>query len=354
MKELTKIEYSERALFEAEFNSHKTMIIATMGLGFFENETEVLIEKLIRYGITHIRVNLSKFDTPSSLVNLTHMLNNIKNTFNIMLDLPIPFKKIRFSLANKNAYLDVKKGEILNICYCNNMNNKKTLYIQEVNVSFWKCIHEGDIIKYGDGECELVVQKVQANCITAEVQNSVRIFAKKSLNFDNYILDNHTEIVENKYTNLLKEVNPWAVAFSFISSKQDVLQMKQYLDNVGIEPEIVSKIETNEGVKNILEILEVSNVMLARGDLSLNVPVEKFYDTQQYVFEKVASSGKKIYIATGILNSLSSLNMPTQAEIIDISIILKNNPDGIVLNYGVIQSSGLNKALDIIHRIEYK
>lgn len=354
-----KINKDENSVFclKKDKNSHITYIIATIGIEFFKMDSKNLMERLIKNNITHIRVNVSKFETEDSVNDLKTKLISMKNItsdkLNIMLDLPIPYKKTRFLLAGNEVYLEVKRGDKLKMVSSRHLTEENTLYLLGVNDDFFKGVHAGESIKYGDGECELIVLKVEYNSIMVEVQNDAKIFAKKSLSFANSILDSRNEINNNKYTNLLKDIKPWAVAFSFISSKRDVLDMRQYLLDIGVETEIISKIETIEGVNNISEILEVSNVMLARGDLSVNVPIEYFYDTQEYIFRKVINSERKIYVATGILSSLSVLNVPTQAEITDLSFILKNNPQGIVLNYGVVRSLGFEKAIELIRRIEY-
>lgn len=334
----------------------KTEIVVTVGYEFFQMEWKDIREWLDRYKIQNIRVNLAKFETQDEIGKLKKVLLDIKkltnSAINIMLDLPIPYKKVRFSLNNDQEYVDVREGEFLKITSAKSNHKEKGELLLRDEEEFLKEVRVGEKIQYADGECALLVTKKERNSITVIVQNQSRIYSKKSLHIQGKVVDNRCEIKKNTYTDLLQAVQPWATAFCFISTKQDVLDMKNYMKKINVKTEIISKIETIEGTKQIEDILEVSDVILARGDLSLNIPIESFFDAQKRIFEKVKKSGRKIYVATGILNSLISANMPTQSEIIDLTVILKNHPDGIILNYALSRSERFTNVLGIIERIK--
>lgn len=338
-------------------NLHKPFVVATLGAGILDMDYKRIIEKLEENNITHVRINLAKFETEQSIndlrIKLVCIRKKTSDAYKIMLDLPVPYKKARFYLPNNEIYVDVKRGDKLVISNNKDIKKEKILYLSQVDELFLKDIHVGEIIKYGDGECEFIVFKIEGNCIEVIVQNDAKLFTRKALSLWNKVLDNRKDLNNHKYTSIIKDVQPWTVAFSFIASKRDILDVKRYLRSINIETEIVSKIETLEAVNNISEILEESDVMIARGDLSSNVPPEDFYYVQEQIFKKAVNAKRKVYVATGILNSLSNFTVPTQSEIIDISIILNNNPQGIILNYGVVCSPGFTKALELISRMVY-
>ena len=199
----------------------------------------------------------------------------------------------------------------------------------------YKDVEPGTTILIDDGKIELEVTKIEGKDVVCKVMNGGELGNRKSIN------------VPGKHINLPalkeKDINDLIagckndfdyIAASFIRSKEDVLAIRKVLDeNGGKDIKIISKIENQEGIDNFDEILEVTDgVMVARGDMGVEIPMEQVPITQKEMIKKCNNAGKIVITATQMLESMTNNPRPTRAEISDVANAIFDITGGIMLS----------------------
>ena len=198
-------------------------------------------------------------------------------------------------------------------------------YIPFVTPSIAQHLNVGDTIYIDDGNLELVVTAVHSpNEFIAKTVGSGILSQKKAITIPS-IMD-HIDHIVPEIDQIIAELpksRPDMVSFSFVKNQSMLLTLMNKLLSVttsGWRPMVIAKIESSEGVKNIDEILEVCHgIMVARGDLALNVPFEQMGLIQKRLVAKARAVGKYAIVATGALESMLHTPMPSRASITDIT-----------------------------------
>lgn len=202
----------------------------------------------------------------------------------------------------------------------------------------------GSDILIDDGDLEMKVTGKSGDCLLCEIQNDATLGSRKSVNVPGVRI-NLPSLTEKDRNNIL-----WAIdhdldfiAHSFVRNKQDVLDIQRILDERNSPIKIIAKIENQEGVDNIEEILEVAyGVMIARGDLGIEVPAEKIPGIQRMLIRKCVEVKKPVIVATQMLHSMINNPRPTRAEVTDIANAIYYRTDALMLSgetaYGNIRS----------------
>ena len=181
---------------------------------------------------------------------------------------------------------------------------------------------------------ELVVVEKTPDYLLCEVQNEATLGSRKSVNVPGVRI-NLPSLTEKDRTNILYaiEKNIDFIAHSFVRNKQDILDIKAILDAHNSDIRIVAKIENQEGVDNIDEILEVADgVMIARGDLGIEVPQERIPGIQRVLIRKCILAKKPVIVATQMLHTMISNPRPTRAEVTDIANAIYYRTDALMLS----------------------
>ena len=207
-----------------------------------------------------------------------------------------------------------------------------------ISVSYKK-LHEelepGDTILVNNGLVIFKVKEIKGQDILTEVLNGGLISNHKSMSFPNKHLKPEF-LSENDKADLLFGIENDAdfVAASFVSCKRDMLDMRKFLDDHGgQEIEIIAKIENRAGVENIDEICEVADgIMVARGDLGVEVPFIEVPSIQKYLIKKCRLKGKVVITATEMLESMINNPRPTRAEISDVANAVYDGSSAIMLS----------------------
>ena len=192
----------------------------------------------------------------------------------------------------------------------------------------------GSDVLIDDGDLELKVIEKQDDYLLCEVQNDATLGSRKSVNVPGVRI-NLPSLTEKDRKNIL-----WAIeneldfiAHSFVRNKQDVLDIQQILDEHKSPIKIIAKIENQEGVDNIDEILEVADgVMIARGDLGIEVPQERIPGIQRVLIRKCILAKKPVIVATQMLHTMISNPRPTRAEVTDIANAIYYRTDALMLS----------------------
>ena len=319
-------------------------IIATIG----HSTSNILqtIDHLISCNINSFRFNLSKFSDISKLEKYIDDLIAVKQRYGtcirIMLDIPYPYQKCRVYTDN---ILELKAGTVCCISNVEKIKNARQIVSIKTNaVDFGNYVKDEDRIIYGDGRHAFIVRKViDSNNIEVQLANDTVIYPGKAIHI------NHFAMEGNLNPNIIGKIcvlNPNSIALSFVSSESSVKKASDMF----IGSQIISKIETQDGINNINRLSEASDIMIARGDLLLNAPYEQFHNYQKTIADYVHKKKKKLYVATGILSSMSTSFVPTQSEIVDLLELKELAPQAVILNYGLI-TGNLKEALEIINLV---
>jgi pyruvate kinase len=306
-------------------NRKRTKIVATISDLNCEPE---FIKELYDAGMDVIRIN-------SAHLNIEGALRIIKNTrevsdkIAILLDTKGP--EIRTTVCD--APIHLKKGNTISITGGPDLkSSEKAIYVSYK--TFSSDIPLGSVILIDDGELELKVAKKAGNALECVVENDGTIGSRKSVNIPGVKI-NLPSLTEKDKTFLemaaKNEID--FIAHSFVRSKQDVLDVKAVLSLYNSDIKIIAKIENQEGIENLDDIMDnVYGIMVARGDLAIEIPYEKIPVIQKMIITKCIITRKPVIIATQMLHSMISNPRPTRAEVSDIASAIYSQTDAIMLS----------------------
>lgn len=304
-----------------------TKIVATVS----DKRCEVdFIKSLYEAGMNVVRLNTAHLGAEG----LTRIVDNVRavsNRIGILMDTKGP--EVRTTATVNQEPIPFKAGDIVNI---SGDPTQETSH-EHIYVSYTRFVHDlsvGSDILIDDGDLELRVIEKQENCLVCEAQNEATLGSRKSVNVPGVRI-NLPSLTEKDRKNIL-----WAIehdldfiAHSFVRSKQDVLDIQQILDEYNSPIKIIAKIENQEGVDNIDEILEAAyGIMIARGDLGIEVPAEKIPGIQRVLIRKCVEVKKPVIVATQMLHSMINNPRPTRAEVTDIANAIYYRTDALMLS----------------------
>lgn len=309
---------------------NKTKIIATIGPASSDKK---IIKELIECGLDVVRLNLShaSYSFCMDIINKVNELNDeLKTNVAIMLDTEGP--DIRTGkFRGGEAYL--KKDEVVRI-YKDEITGEQSSF--SLNMPFMlKNIKHNMIIKLDDGKIELKVVGKNDDYLECLVLNDGIIRDNKGVNVNcsrigiPFLSEKDKEDI--KFANMM---NVDFLALSFVSSVEDVLVVNDLLINLGNDHlSIISKIETERAIEDIDEIIRVSDgIMIARGDLGVEIPMERIPSIQKLIINKCHNQGKTSIVATELLSSMEYYNKPTRAEVSDIANAVIDGIDAVMLS----------------------
>ncbi len=215
----------------------------------------------------------------------------------------------------------------------------------------------GDVFYVGDGQLGMrVTSVIDADTFTAETVNGSRLIECTALTIP-AIADtlDHVAPFIDEIISILPESKPDIVAFSFVSSRQMLEALIAKLipfTSSEWRPTIIAKIESQGGVDNIDEILEVANgIMVARGDLALNVPFQRLGLIQKMLVAKARRAGKYVIVSTGMLQSLLDNYLPMRSDILDVTNAALDGANAIMLCPETAHSETPERAVTVAKQI---
>ena len=208
-----------------------------------------------------------------------------------------------------------------------------------ISVSYTNFVHDlnvGETILIDDGDLELsvIAKDEAANELTCEVKNEATLGNHKSVNVPGVRI-NLPSLTEKDRNNILYAIEKDIdfIAHSFVRNKQDVLDIRKILHEHNSRIKIIAKIENQEGVDNIDEIIEVADgIMVARGDLGIEVPQERIPGIQRVLIRKCVMARKPVIVATQMLHTMIKNPRPTRAEVTDIATAIYYRTDALMLS----------------------
>ncbi len=306
----------------------KTKIVATIsdlrcGVDF--------IRSLYNEGMNVVRINSahSSFEGATAIVNNTRA---VSEKIAILVDTKGP--EIRTTQAGEQG-IEVQAGETIELHGTDDNNlpsTRQTLYVNDKNIVAE--VPVGASVLIDDGDIELEVTAKKGDSLTCLVKNGGVISSHKSVNVPNVniTLPSLTE-KDVEYIHWAIEMKLDFIAHSFVRNKRDVLDIQRLLDAAKSPIKIIAKIENQEGVDNIDEILDHTyGVMVARGDLGVELKAEQIPITQRQLVQKCIESKKPVIIATQMLHSMINSPRPTRAEVSDVAGAIYQRVDAVMLS----------------------
>jgi len=305
----------------------KTKIVATIS----DLRCDVdFIKSLYDAGINVVRMN-SAHMTEEGFVKVITNTRAVSNTIGIMMDTKGP--EIRTTATESGEKIIVKTGDKLKVI--GDLNFKSTP--EMVSVSYPSIVADlvvGNILLIDDGETALKVIEKTNDYLLCEVQNDGTIGSRKSVNIPGVSvkLPSITE-KDKRSIEIAIKYGADFIAHSFVRNREDVLAVQRILDKHESNMKIIAKIENQEGVDNIDEIYESAyGVMVARGDLGIEVPQENIPGIQRLLIRKAIEYKKPVIVATQMLHTMIENPRPTRAEVTDIANAVYYGTDAVMLS----------------------
>jgi pyruvate kinase len=290
----------------------KTKIIATVS----DKRCDVdFIRQLWENGMNVVRMNSAHL-SDEGFLSIINNVRAVSPEIGILMDTKGPeVRTTAIEGETGNEKIQIKSGDIIKIAG-DAAKKSKPGEIYVTYPDFVKDVKVGDHILFDDGEIDVMVLSKNDTCLTCEAQNEGELGSRKSVNVPGVRI-NLPSLTERDKHNILFAIENDVdfIAHSFVRSKQDVLDIQQILDEHDSPIKIIAKIENQEGVDNIDEILEAAyGVMIARGDLGIEVPQEKIPGIQRVLIRKCVVARKPVIVATQMLHSMIKNPRPTRAE----------------------------------------
>jgi pyruvate kinase len=303
----------------------RTKIVATIS---DKNCETGFIKELFEAGMNVVRINSAHLDLEGA-IRIIKNTREVSDKIAIILDTKGP--EIRTTICDHPIQL--KKGETISIIGDpDEKSSDNAIYVSYR--TFSSDIPLGSHIILDDGELELSVLRKKGSALECTVENDGLLGSRKSVNIPGVRIT-LPSLTEKDKAFIEMAVNSQVdfIAHSFVRSKQDVLDVQAVLNSFNSKIKIIAKIENQEGVENFDDILEnVYGIMIARGDLGIEVPYEKIPGIQKMIITKCIISRKPVIVATQMLHSMILNPRPTRAEVSDIANAIYNQTDAIMLS----------------------
>ena len=286
------------------------------------------IRSLFEAGMNVVRMNTAHADE-QGIKNIINNVRNVSHHIGILIDTKGP--EVRTTGCDKP--ITYKTGDVVKIFGRPEMDTTHDI----INLSyadFAADVHEGCHILFDDGALDMLVIGINGPAVVAQVQNDGVLGSHKSVNVPgvHIALPTLTE-KDRKNIKLAIDQDIDFIAHSFVRSAADVRAVQAILDAYNSDIKIISKIENQEGIDNIDEIIEASyGIMIARGDLGIEVPIERIPGIQRQIIRKCVRAKKPVIVATQMLHTMINNPRPTRAEVTDIANAIYYRTDALMLS----------------------
>lgn len=308
----------------------KTKIICTIGPA---SENEEILTKMCKEGMNVARLNFSHGtheEHKTKLDLIKKVREKLDMPIAIMLDTKGPEYRIG---VFENKKVTLKDGEQFTFTTEDIIGDENRVSVNYKHLT--DDLSVGDTVTVNNGLIVLEVEKIEGSEVVCRIIVGGELSDKKSMHFPNKLLK-HDFLSEQDKKDLLFGIENDIdfVAASFVSTRSDVQSLRDFLNaNGGSEIDIIAKIENRAGVDNIEEICEVADgIMVARGDLGVEIPFVEVPSIQKYLIGKCRLLGKRVITATEMLESMIYNPRPTRAEISDVANAVYDGASAIMLS----------------------
>tara|TARA_Y100000590_G_scaffold349635_1_gene401213 strand:- start:341 stop:1780 length:1440 start_codon:yes stop_codon:yes gene_type:complete len=325
--------------------NRKAKILATLGP---TSSTTNIIEKIFTSGCDVFRLNFSHGtieDHRKNLENIRSLENKYNHPSCVLADLQGP--KLRIGSFNNNKQL-LKKGQKFTLDLDNKAGDNTRVNFPHPEI--YEILTPNSIILIDDGKIKMQVINQKKDALVTEVLNDGEISNSKGLNIPDLVLPISSLTSKDK-SDLNKALDmgvDW-VALSFVQKAKDVKELKEI---IGDKASIIAKVEKPSAVKNIKEIIEIADgIMIARGDLGVELPPENVPAIQKKIINECRSKGKPVIVATQMLESMIENSSPTRAEASDVANAIYDGADAVMLSGESAIGKFPIEAVSIMNRI---
>ena len=333
--------------------NNRTKIIATIGPSSSEYDT---LKEMIKSGVDVVRLNFSHGnheDHKKTIINIRAISDELGIPITVLQDLQGP--KIRVGKLNKES-ISLTDGDKFYITSEQKIGTKKEISIDNDIISD---IKTEERVLIDDGKIELKVIDKTNNKIKVEVTRGGILLERKGVNLpeSDIKLSSVTEKdIDDLIFGLENDVD-W-IALSFVRSEKDIKELKKIIKKNGHSTKIIAKIEKPQAIKNIDAIIDESDgLMVARGDLGVEMPMESVPIIQKKIVTKCNLACKPVIIATQMLESMITQKTPTRAESNDVANAVLDGTDAVMLSaesatgkYPLLAVKSMNKIINSVEK----
>lgn len=306
-----------------------TKIVATIGPA---TESPEMLEKLILAGMNVARFNAKHVDPTwhqERILRVREVAKKLNQPVAVLLDLQGP--EIRLDLPNGVDSFHVKPGDFVTFSSDRTISDSNIVYVPQEVID---AETEGNRILIDDGVGEFVIVAKNSHSLECEVHEEFDVKKRKTVNTPGVIINTPSLIpADLDYLEMSKETPVDFIALSFVRNKHDIEILKQEMANRNLNSAIVAKIENQSALDNLQEIIESCDaVMVARGDLGVEVPFEELTRWQKEIIKVSRENSKPVITATQMLKSMVENPVPTRAEVSDIANAVYDGTDAVMLS----------------------
>lgn len=337
-------------------SAHRTKIVATVGPAC---DTYDKLLELVKAGVNVFRLNFShgSHEDKAKIIDYIRQIN-ITEPYNIAILGDLQGPKLRVG-EMENGGIQVNEGDILTFTNEKVVGTKEKIYVSYPNLN--NDVKVGNIILIDDGKLEVVVKNIEKNGdVKVQVTLGGVLSSKKGINLPDTkislpaLTDKDLEDLDF----IIDQQLDW-VALSFVRHVKDLVILRSKLDERKSKTKIIAKIEKPEALVNIREIiLESDGIMIARGDLGVEMPVEKVPLIQKDLIRKCIHRAKPVIVATQMMESMIDRVKPNRSETTDVANAVLEGADAVMLSGET--ATGMHPALvvqtmvKIIQEVEKK
>ena len=309
---------------------HRTKIVATVGPAC---DTYDKLLALVKAGVNVFRLNFSHGGHEEKAKIIEHIRKiNKTEPFNIAVIGDLQGPKLRVGDI-EGGEMEISRGDILTFTNEKVIGNKERIYVSYPDLH--NDVKPGNVIMINDGRLEVKVKKIlKNNDVQVEVILGGILSSKKGINLPDTKISlpalTKKDLADLDF--IIEQKLDW-VALSFVRSVKDIEILRKKIDQKKSKTKIIAKIEKPEALENLRDIIVESDaIMIARGDLGVELPVEKVPLLQKQIIRKCMHRAKPVIVATQMMESMIEFNKPNRSEITDVANAVVEGADAVMLS----------------------
>jgi len=329
-----------------------TKIVCTIGPA---SRNYKMIKGLIKKGMNVARLNFSHGtheEHQQAIENIRKASLKTGKVVAVLQDLGGP--KIRIGKIRKESVF-LKEGSSFILTNRNVVGDEQAVSVSISSLS--QKVKKGDAIFLSDGALELKVKEIKVADIICRIMRGGKLSSHKGINIPNLSM-NISSLTDKDYQDILFGIKNKVdfIGLSFIRSAEDIIKVRKILrKNKAEEISLIAKIEKKEAVSNLKEIIEFSDgIMIARGDLGVEIPLEDVPLVQKSIIKKCNYAGKPVITATQMLMSMMNNPRPSRAEVADVANAILDGTDALMLSEETAVGEYPLEAVSIMNKIAKK
>ena len=342
-----------------QHTTHRTKIVATVGPAC---DTYDKLLDLVRAGVNVFRLNFSHGTHEDKGKIIDHIRNiNKKEPYNIAILGDLQGPKLRVGEI-ENGAIEVIEGDILTFTNEKVIGNKEKIYVSYPN--FHSDVKIGNTILIDDGKLEVRVLSIEKNNdVKVVVTLGGTLSSKKGINLPDTKITlpalTDKDLADLEF--IIEQKLDW-VALSFVRNVKDLIILRNKLEEKKSKTKIIAKIEKPEAIENIRDIfVESDGIMVARGDLGVELPIEKVPLIQKQIIKKCLHRAKPVIVATQMMESMIERTKPNRSEITDVANAVLEGADAVMLSaetatgaHPTLVVETMEKIIEEVERTDYR